>query len=309
MNYDKQYSYQNNHQSYQNNTYQPHQNNTYQPYQSNTYQPYQNNTYQPPAYHPGNNVELPMYETPTFNDSTRNSKALVGATSRFPPTFNCYGQWKWKQTYHLGPSSEEKQFTITFDSKLFTRKQSLFLHHGDSDKAPIIATASRSGSGWVDRATVTLHGQRGNDQDVEFTRPEGAGFRQSEVRAFHCRVNKDYVEEFQWRTSHGNEIKELAGHSSGWKLVRMSRPSPVGGRSKNPEMGFSSDGQEVVAVVAHNMSWSMTKGYKFAFMGSGLTGTLGEDFETLAAITGFWLWWQQVTKTGTTSSTVAAVSA
>ncbi|KAK1597119.1 uncharacterized protein LY79DRAFT_508261 [Colletotrichum navitas] len=83
---------------------------------------------------------------------TTDSTSLVAATARFPPTFNCYGQWKWKQLYFLGPKS----------------------------------------------------------------------------------------------------------------------------------FGYSSDGKEVVAVLARSTSWSMTKTYKFAFLGTGLTGTLSEDWETAA---------------------------
>ncbi|KAF9871448.1 hypothetical protein CkaCkLH20_11095 [Colletotrichum karsti] len=246
----------------------------------------------PPPY-PGNSAELPTYQTPTLNNSTSDSRGLVPATARFPPTLNCYYQWKWKEIYYLGPSSDERMFAITFDKTIFSRKQTMLLRNGPSDEAPVLATASRSVKGWYENAIINVNKPHGSGNDIAFERPANTGWRKSEQRAFHYRTGKGIVEEFQWRTSHGNEIKELAGHSAGWKLVRMMGPETIGGSSKNPQLGYSSDGHEVVAVLAHNTSWSMTKGYKFAFMGTGLTGTLGEEWEAIAVLTGFWMWWQQ----------------
>ncbi|KAF5517514.1 hypothetical protein CGCA056_v011156 [Colletotrichum aenigma] len=261
----------------------------------------------PPPY-PGNNAELPDYETPRFNNTASDTR-LVAATARFPPILNCYYQWKWKQVYYLGPSAEEKMFAISFDGKLFSTKQTLCLHNGPSDKAPVMATASRTGMGWHDRSTINVNREFGSGEDIKLEKPQDAGFRKSQVRAFHMKTTKGRVEEFQWRTSHGNEIKELAGHASGWKLVRMMGPESIGGHSKNPDLGYSSDGQEVVAVLAHNMSWSMTKGYRFAFMGTGLTGTLGEEWEATAVLTGFWLWYQQVTTNSAAGAGAAGAAA
>ncbi|GKT49809.1 uncharacterized protein ColSpa_09990 [Colletotrichum spaethianum] len=259
-------------------------------------------SYAPPEYL-DNHQDVPASETPMFNHMTTNTRTLVAATARFPPTFNCYAQWKWKQVYSLGPSSDEKMFTISFDNKLFSKKQSLFLHSGPSNKAPIIATASRKALGWHDRATVTLHRENGDEQEISFERPEDASWTKSEVRAFRIELRKGVVEEFQWRTSHGDEIKELAGHSYGWKLVRMANP-----QRGQQSFGYTSDGQEVVAVLAHNMSWSVTKGYNFGFLGTGLTGTLGEEWETAAVISGFWLWHLSVTRAIANSSSASAAA-
>ncbi|KAK2046276.1 hypothetical protein LZ31DRAFT_462713 [Colletotrichum somersetense] len=213
---------------------------------------------------------------------TTDSRTLVAAAIRFPPKFNCYGQWKWKQLYSLGPSSDEKLFTVSFNTKLFSKKQLLFLHSGPSDKGPAIATVSRKTLGSHHRATITLQGEDGNEQEISFERPEDVSWTQGQVRAFRIEVRKGVVEEFQWRSSHGDEIKELAGHSYGWKLVRM-KTQQAGQKS----FGYSSDGKEVVAVLAHSTSWSMTKGYNFGFLGTGLTGTLGEDWETAARSVGW----------------------
>ncbi|TDZ54493.1 hypothetical protein CTRI78_v006296 [Colletotrichum trifolii] len=265
----------------------------------------------PPPY-PDNIGEAPPYEAPTFNDTAMDSTRLTAATAKFPPTFNCYYVWKFKQVYYLGPTSDEKLYTISYDQKIFSRKQSLFLHDGPSDKDRMLATVSRQGKGWHDHASITVHRQHGGDVEVAFEPLEHPSWKQAQVRAFHFRTAKGVVEEFQWRTSHGSEIKELAGHSTGWKLVRMSQAQAqagTAGPSREPKPGFASDGQEVVAVLAHNMSWSMTKGSKFAFMGSGLTGTLGEEWETAAVASGFWLWWLYVTASAGTAGAAAGAGA
>ncbi|KAK1989132.1 hypothetical protein LZ30DRAFT_696512 [Colletotrichum cereale] len=250
-------------------------------------------SHDPPAYL-DHDQNAPAYQSPRFNHMTTDSRALVAATTRFPPTFNCYGQWNWKQLYSLGPSSDENMFTVSFDTKLFSQKQSLFLHSGPSDKGPVIATVSRKALGMHRRATIILPGENGKEQEIPFERPEDVSWTQGEVRAFRIKVRKGVVEEFQWRTSHGDEIKELAGHSCGWKLVRMVETPQAGQKS----FGYSSDGKEVVAVLAYSTSWSMTKSYNFGFLGAGLTGTLGEDWETAAVVSGFSLWHLAVTETG-----------
>ncbi|OLN96476.1 hypothetical protein CCHL11_00844 [Colletotrichum chlorophyti] len=267
----------------------------------------------PPPYY-RHNDEVPQYHTPRFNDAATDSRTLIPATSKFPPTFNCYYTWKLKQVYYLGPSSEDPQYAIAYDYKLFSKKESLHLHNGPTNKAPILATVSRKALGWHDKATITLHGDNGEERTIAFEKPEDASWTswsKSQVRAFRFRVHKDgEEEEFQWRTSNGNEIKELAGHSSGWKLVRVGLPEPsAGGARKERDLGVTSDGQEVVAVLAHNMSFSMSKGYKFAFMGTGLTGTLGAEWETTAVLSGFWLWWLSLSNSTTSASSASAASA
>ncbi|GMF71951.1 unnamed protein product [Aspergillus oryzae] len=98
-------------------------------------------------------------------------------------------------------------------------------------------------------------------------------------------------EQFEWRSSHGKEIKELAGHTSGWKLVRLSEAvGEAGGSRSHRAMGCSSDGKEIVAGIAHNASWSLSKGFRIAFVGSGLTGVLGERWEIMTLMTAVHLW-------------------
>lgn len=116
-------------------------------------------------------------------------------------------------------------------------------------------------------------------------------------------------ERFEWRKSRGKEIKELAGHSYGWKLVRLAGPvNSLDGRSrKEREYGYTSDGLEVVALIAHNASWSMNKGFRFASMGSGLTGTMGENWVIIVVTSALQLWYIDVQ--GNAATTSAATTA
>ncbi|KAK2057138.1 hypothetical protein LY76DRAFT_627288 [Colletotrichum caudatum] len=98
---------------------------------------------------------------------------------------------------------------------------------------------------------------------------------------------------FQWRPSKGKEMRGLAGYSSGWKLVRMaSREAGVGGKRKSREEGFTSDGKEAVAVIAHSLS--LRKDFAFAVLGSGRSGALGSAWEAAALLSGIWRWWNSV---------------
>lgn len=43
-------------------------------------------------------------------------------------------------------------------------------------------------------------------------------------------------------------------------------------------------------MIAHNSSWSMTKGIKFAFLGTGVSGRMGKDWEVMAVMSALQLW-------------------
>lgn len=52
---------------------------------------------------------------------------------------------------------------------------------------------------------------------------------------------------------------------------------------------MSSDGLEIVAVIAHNASMSMTKGFRFNYTTTG-NRTLGEDWEVITLVSALQLW-------------------
>ncbi|CRK46581.1 hypothetical protein BN1723_007139 [Verticillium longisporum] len=98
------------------------------------------------------------------------------------------------------------------------------------------------------------------------------------------------LEEFQWRRSRGDAVANLGGRGYGWKLVRMAGGPPPGADQQWKRAGFAagahrgSDGAEVVAVWSE-MGYSMSKALRFAFLGTGLTGLLGERWAIMAVMT------------------------
>ncbi|TIC95881.1 hypothetical protein CH35J_007860 [Colletotrichum higginsianum] len=145
---------------------------------------------------------------------------------------------------------------------------------------------------------ITLHNaldDRGEKTRVYMHTLIGFGGRERSAVAFQIEINGS-LEMFQWRPSHGNEVKMIAGWASGWKLVRMRPPcrSNSRGAPKKRGKGFAGDGKEVVAVIATTMS--STRDFTFAFMGSGLDGSMGGAWATTAVASGVWTWWETATR-------------
>ncbi|KAF7596194.1 hypothetical protein BBP40_002724 [Aspergillus hancockii] len=163
---------------------------------------------------------------------------------------------------YLGPSAEKKLFAMSIDVKFSKVRQTLILH--SSQESPIVEV-----NGITPYKTMA----------PTFSCPVGRNGKET------------HREIFQWRSSAGKEIKDLAGYSRGWKLVRLSQTVDEAGGSRSQRgMGCSSDRREIVAVIAHNTSWSLTKGFQFTFLGSGLSALVGEEWEIMAIITGVQLW-------------------
>jgi hypothetical protein len=80
----------------------------------------------------------------------------------------------------------------------------------------------------------------------------------------------------------------------------------AGGSGKDRVAGLTSDGLEVVAIIAHNASFSMTKGFRFAFMGAGLTGISGKAWEIATLPSALMLWYSDVQKTAAASAVAAS---
>ncbi|KAE8381556.1 hypothetical protein BDV26DRAFT_255370 [Aspergillus bertholletiae] len=239
--------------------------------------------------------QAPQYEVPHFNNSTSGSTRLQAATNKFPPTMNGYFPLKLSPQFHLGPTASEKLYTMSIDVQHRKSKQTMILHDGPTDKHPPLASVE-SDPYLRSRPVLVTFASQGELQENSNVEPlEGVKTYKRMSPTFSIPVGasgKDApCEQFQWRSSHGKEIKELAGHTSGWKLVRLSETvGETGGSRSHRAMGCSSDGKEIVAVIAHNASWSLSKGFRFAFVGSGLTGVMGEKWEIMTVITGVYLW-------------------
>ncbi|KAI8244441.1 hypothetical protein K4K57_005212 [Colletotrichum sp. SAR 10_99] len=252
----------------------------------------------PPPYSQ-DNEEIPTYQAPStgFENPPSDSKTPLNTLAKFPPSFQCYLD-KQEGFYYLGPmASEERLFAFSASARLQTTMQPLHLHNGPSERDPIIVRMTQKNPRSVSFvATITIHDPSDPHtvvEEISYEKPVNS--RSSSVfascLAFRIKVGKEgREEEFQWRRSSGNEVKELARHSIGGKLVRMSGPrAGAGGSRKAREQGFSGDGNEVVAVLAPRSNIGIANGLKFKFMGTGLTGDLGEKWESVAVITGFWL--------------------
>ncbi|KAJ5305656.1 hypothetical protein PENANT_c041G07841 [Penicillium antarcticum] len=249
---------------------------------------------------------------PSYNRLT--GEPTLNATTKFPSAMNGYFQWKLTTIFHLGPTADEKLYAVSSHTTVLSNKPSIVLHDGPTDKHPVIATARGDRWGRTRPIMLTLptrpESQHNNDIVEEMV--PGTLKKMSHTFTFTASVGPKGTsrEAFEWRQSHGNEIKELSGHSYGWKLVRLTGPmNTAGGSRKERERGYTSDGLEVVAVIAHNASWSMTKGFRFAFMGSGLTGTLGEIWEILVVLSALEMWYLDVQSSAAAAGSASATSA
>lgn len=246
---------------------------------------------------PENTSQIPQYEASSSNQASSGpSKTFDGATRKFPPVLNGYFHWKSTTTFHLGPTAEEKLFAVSLPAGLFNNKPSLVLHDGPTKQDSTLATSRSDKWGRLRPIDITLYPHLGSTLASETQIQMAPSSTNHTSAAFTFEINTGGKgierERFEWRSSHGTEIKQLAtGHSYGYKLVRLTGPvTGAGGSRKVRDVGISSDGLEIVALIAHNASMSMTKGFRFVFMGTGRTGTLGEDWEVMTVVSALQLW-------------------
>ncbi|KAI0867948.1 hypothetical protein GGS24DRAFT_483818 [Hypoxylon argillaceum] len=244
------------------------------------------------------NTYLPLGPAPTYDvgESSSGAGSISGVKPKFPAALNAY--MGFAKTFQLGERKEEPLFAVRMHSG-FTKNPDLVLYDGPSDKGPVLATATHE-SLWKSSSILTAPAREGVAHDSESQRVAMPGHwnlkRQTFAFAAEVGVGKETRrEEFEWRSSHGSEVKELDGYRWGWKLVRLSSQAPGGGGERATRaLGSTSDGLEVVAAWAHNNSFSMSKMFKFQLMGSALAGMLGERGATLALISALRIWWLEV---------------
>ena len=241
----------------------------------------------PPQYADGDEddqlIAPPPYTAP-------DGQIVIPAVTKFPVALNAYFQRKLSRTIYLGPSRSERLFAVETHSGGFTgKKPTIILRDGPGDTDPILATAGFENKRQT-KYYITLPGRPGPDGASDTTIIMNSATLTSSKHGLSIPVGeKGQVEQFEWRSSHGDEIKTLAGSSWGYKLARLEGPNTKASGSSSSsssaaarEVGFTSDGHEVVAVFAPNGSASLTKAVRFCFMGSGMTGTMGEAWEIVA---------------------------
>ncbi|KAM0272202.1 hypothetical protein ACHAQH_008803 [Verticillium albo-atrum] len=214
---------------------------------------------------------------------------------QFPPSFSVYLQG-FSRTMILAEHQTQPIYALRAHSG-FAGDASLILHSGPTERHPPLATldfapfslgilitlppSAAPGAPStlsLDPITGFAHGGYSFTIDVgtPTSRAQGGTGRWP-------------LEEFQWRRSRGDAVASLGGRGYGWKLVRMASGPPAGadqqGRSRYAAGGYrGSDGAEVVAVWSE-MGYSMSKALRFTFLGTGLTGLLGERWAIMAVMT------------------------
>ncbi|KAI0904172.1 hypothetical protein F4823DRAFT_226444 [Ustulina deusta] len=266
--------------------------------------PYEETSYNTSAYTPPG--PAPSYDA---GGSSSGAGSISGVKRKFPPALNAYMQLGFTKTFHLGETKDAPLFAARMHSGL-TKNPELVLYDGPSEKSAILATATHE-SMWRSGSIITVPAREGVAHDSESQRVAMSVPRVLKHKTYtfsaDIGVGKETRREaFEWRSSHGSEVRELDGYRWGWKLVRLSSQTAGGGGDRATRgSGSTSDGLEVVAAWAHNNSMSMTKAFKFQLMGSALTGMLGDRGATLALISALRIWFLELATSG---ATVAAAS-
>ncbi|KAF4976372.1 hypothetical protein FZEAL_6948 [Fusarium zealandicum] len=190
----------------------------------------------------------------------------------------------------------------------------LIFHDGPDDEQPELARATREGKWGADFSIALPQIPDAGSSNGRETLRYKVGRR--ERYWFGMEVGEGanrHIERFEWRRSHGKDIKSVGQSSWGWKLVRIG-----GGTQKEADSGsddeqtrkdgFTSDGKEIVAVWADAKSWKgVSKVGEFQLRGSGATGELGTQW-ALMAIVSYMCMWQKTMQSATSAGTAAAVS-
>ncbi|KUI53765.1 hypothetical protein VP1G_01058, partial [Cytospora mali] len=216
---------------------------------------------------------------------------------QFPPAFNLYRDpFSSRPTFSIGEHQTTPLYAVTAWAGWSTR-QNLVLHNGPTEDHPPLATVVyEQGARRMDVHLPPLPGQppapipvlvpsamRSKfvfSVEVPWGAADGpaAGYRK---------------ESFEWRRSNSPAIANLGGRSHGWKLVRLSNELPSGGLTVSGSGPPAGDGHEVVAMCAHAVM-SVSKLWKFAFTGTGVSGALGERWAVMAVATALVIWDQEI---------------
>ncbi|KAI1475786.1 hypothetical protein F4774DRAFT_395865 [Daldinia eschscholtzii] len=252
---------------------------------------------------PLNDSEAPSYTAAPEGGSSEIG-AIAGVSNRFPLSFNAYFEKKiMSKLFYLGEHAEAPLYAVTMHSG-WTTKPLLEMHSGPKDSDPIMATVGYES--WFSTGKRTIikifpdiaglstpaeESSSGSSSGSDSASGPAVAVKTFDMiqrykwtRSWHelsieVGIGKDVRQEnFEWRRTQGEEVKELDSSGEGWKLVRLEGTAT----GKNS----TSDGKEVVAVWSVNGGWSMTKFCKFQFLGSGATGVLGDTFAIVALISG-----------------------
>ncbi|KAK2002362.1 hypothetical protein LX36DRAFT_652289 [Colletotrichum falcatum] len=203
---------------------------------------------------------------------------------QFPPAFNVYMQ-SFSRTMVLGEHQNQPIYAMSLHHGL-SSSPPIVLHSGPTNTFPPLASVEYHS--FSPRMSIMLpSAPRGSPGGAPVIELESKLDFPSSSYYFEMGVgpNCERLEQFEWRPSSGEAIAMLDGRSRGWKLVRLAQ-------SAGPAAFRGSDGKEVVAAWT-DAQISLSKQAKFAFMGSGLTGELGERWAVMAVVSGLAIYERQ----------------
>ncbi|KAF5982850.1 hypothetical protein FCOIX_3506 [Fusarium coicis] len=232
-----------------------------------------------------------------FSTLQSHELSAAGIEKGFPPIIRVRYASVWSRLNHYdielflhGPNGEP-MYTLDFEKGLYG---DIVLHSGPSVDSPKLAVSGRKS--YFDRKNLIrlppISGTAPQDQFL---------YWDWRLRCFSFDIQVGHgpdqcLEGFEWRRSRGPEVKSV-GQSSwkGLKLVRL-------GSTKGQGYGYSSDGNEVVAVWTKARSFSSFSAVgELQFLGSGATGELGQLWALMAVMSCMSIW-QKVARDAARSS-------
>ncbi|GAB7354236.1 hypothetical protein MBLNU459_g4775t1 [Dothideomycetes sp. NU459] len=216
--------------------------------------------------------------------------AITPGNIRFPHTFGIYYVKCHKFTtsmFHLGEHQSSPQYAASFHTG-WAGKNEVTLHNGPDTTAPVIGMAENQCLKGRS-TTITIKSPPAAQPISELLKVKYHFLSSSYT--FAVDTSHGIPEKFEWRQSHGKEVRDVDKWSRGWKLVRMTGDGPDshGGKRAAREKGEAGDGKEVVAVLTDNSKLSR-KMAKFQFIGTGTTGELGDFWTIMAVVTALRIW-------------------
>ena len=204
----------------------------------------------------------------------------VGSTKmvKFPKKCSIFFKM-WTSRYWLGMSKEDLLFAMV-PAKW---KGPNVLKDGPNKDSPDLASSERRTN---KESTIRIYTRPGGEikNTLQFYLEKSLESAQRfELTIGHRR------EHFEWRTTHGNEIKELTGssHTDVHKLVRIAtKDAAYGGKRKERPLWYASGGAEILAIGTYQANLKKyNEGGDLFFIQS-----LGETFEIATAITYLRIW-------------------
>lgn len=221
-----------------------------------------------------------------------------GTVCVVPARFNGYLSWANPKKFYLGAEKDNTRFLVRCPDSV--RKSNVVIYAGPDTKDGVLTEYKMDRLGR--RKPFTVHSPQYGDVDVKI---DESG---TVVKHKSLFFTMNSGERFEWRHTRGNEVKELHGKFSyGYKLVRLStRNSAIGGDRNERENGYTSNGEEVVALIGFNVTRLNSHIFTFLFVHSGLTGAFGPLWEVTALTSAFNLVYYEVIKTSAAVSAAVA---